>query len=494
MSNGKSDEIDNEAQFELEDYDSDDERRPDSNIFKMGTDGHESFSSETLQLLDKLKGPGGPSHNGLNEDGEVRIFYCSRTHSQLIQFSHELRRVEFPPSIPSTDEIQGNPLDQEGLPHLEEGLKHITLGSRKTLCVNQKVKALESATAINERCLDLQTKGTPADQKCPYLPGKDNTVLQAQFRDHALAKVRDIEDLGKIGQKMELCPYYGSRSVVPHSEIIGLPYPLLLQRSAREALDISLKDHVIIIDEAHNLVDAISNIYSASVSLSQLRLALQQLTVYARKYQTRLKGKNRVYVTQTIRLVQSIISHLQYLLDNPAKEGAIQSSDLTQGKNVDQINPHKLSKYLNESKIARKVDGYTEYCTNSTSARRQLRLQGQEQGESRQHQPVIFQVQSFLIPLMNPSAEGKLFFEKSADGNILLKYNLLDATTHFREIVEDARAVILAGGTMSPVSVFLSSATFLEKYIICWNSILKPAAPRWMITETTYFLTYLQTG
>lgn len=425
----------------------------------MGANGDEVLSSETLLLLEKLKGQGDPLQKEINddEDSEVSIFYCSRTHSQLTQFSHELRRVKFPSSIPSTGEIQENSANQE-VPHLEEGLKHITLGSRKTLCVNQKVKALENATAINERCLDLQTKNTPSDHKCPYLPGKDNAVLLTQFRDHALAKVRDIEDLGKIGQKMELCPYYGSRSVVPHSEIIGLPYPLLLQRSAREALDISLRNHVIIIDEAHNLIDTISNIYSASVSLSQLRLALQQLIVYAQKYQTRLKGKNRVYVTQTIRLVQSIISHLQYLSDNPAKEGSIQSTDLTKGKNVDQINPHKLSKYLSESKIARKVDGYTEYCANSISVRQRLQLQ--EQGESRQHQPVIFQVQSFIISLMNPSAEGKLFFEKSDDGDIMLKYNLLDATNHFREIVEDARAVILAGGTMSPVSFFSPFASF----------------------------------
>lgn len=39
---------------------------------------------------------------------------------------------------------------------IAEELKHLTLGSRKNLCIFEKVSALGSATAINEGCLDLQ--------------------------------------------------------------------------------------------------------------------------------------------------------------------------------------------------------------------------------------------------------------------------------------------------------------------------------------------------
>lgn len=125
----------------------------------------------------------------------------------------------------------------------------------------------------------------------------------------------------------------------------------------------SIKNHVIIIDEAHNLMDTISNIYSVSVTLGQLRTSLSQLTLYAKKYQTRLKGKNRVYITQIIRLVNSIADHLQFLLnDRSTIEGTVQHADLMAGKGVDQVNLHKLSRYLQESKLARKVDGFVEHC------------------------------------------------------------------------------------------------------------------------------------
>lgn len=204
-----------------------------------------------------------------------------------------------------------------------------------------------------------------------------------------------------------------------------------------------MKNHVVVIDEAHNLMDAISEIHSATVTLNQLRTALSQLTTYARKYKTRLKGKNRVYITQLIRLIDSIHNQLQSISKSRQDaEGSLLPSDLIAGKGVDQINPHKLSRYLQESKLARKVDGLTEHLQKTETLR----------PDERAATPVLFHVQSFLLSLMNPSAEGQLFFVKAPD-DVQLRYMLLDPTNHFREIVEDARAVILAGGTMSPVGL-----------------------------------------
>lgn len=238
-------------------------------------------------------------------------------------------------------------------------------------------------------------------------------------------------------------------------QIVTLPYPLLLQRSAREALNLSIKGHVVVIDEAHNLMDAISNIHSVTVTLAQLRSSITQLTTYARKFKTRLKGKNRNYVAQVIRLVSSIADHLLFVLNSKqSSEGSVSPSDLMSGKGVDQINPYKLCRYLQESKLARKVDGYVDFSQEKED----------QHTKPRTTVPVLFHVQSFLLPLMNLAAEGQLFYTKT-QGDVRLNYMLLDPTNHFREIVEDARAVILSGGTMSPVRTFrwprsLMSLTF----------------------------------
>ncbi|GKZ51100.1 ATP-dependent DNA helicase chl1 [Aspergillus brasiliensis] len=430
-----------EDQFALDEYDSENEEhgKPRSGL------AHSSeLSSSTLELLERFKGQFSTGKPGSDDDDddEVKIFYCSRTHSQLTQFAGELRRVKMPWSIPKDLLSTG----LTGYEELEERVKHVTLGSRKNLCINPRVSSLENATAINERCLDLQQPSVAPQHKCPFLPTKDDERQVLQFRDHALATVKDIEDLGKLGKKIGICPYYASRSVVKNSEIVTLPYPLLLQRSAREALNISVKGHVIIIDEAHNLMDAISNIHSVTVSLSQLQTSLSQLTIYARKFKTRLKGKNRSYVAQVIRLLSSIAAHLRSLLESEkAPEGPVLTSDLMSGKGVDQINPHKLSRYLQESKLARKVDGYVEFTKDPSD----------KKASGNSTVPVLFHIQGFLLSLMNPSVEGRLFYMKE-NGDIQLKYMLLDPTNQFRELVDDARAVILAGGTMSPMTDYMN--------------------------------------
>jgi chromosome transmission fidelity protein 1 len=238
-------------------------------------------------------------------------------------------------------------------------------------------------------------------------------------------------------------------------QIVTLPYPLLLQKAAREALNLSLKDHVVIIDEAHNLMDAITGIYSVSVSLSQCQRGNSQLKIYLQKFRNRLKGKNRVYVTQTVRLLQSLISFLEKKATNGnAAEGLIQVSDLMSGQGVDQINLFKLARYLQESKLARKVDGYvvhTEEESNTASKSTEL-SKSKSQFSADATIPVLTHIQSFLLALMNPSAEGRFVYSNADDGTgLVLRYMLLDPTHHFKEIVEEARAVVLAGGTMSPM-------------------------------------------
>ena len=205
---------------------------------------------------------------------------------------------------------------------------------------------------------------------------------------------------------------------------------------------------MVIIDEAHNLMDTISNIHSITVTQGQLKRCRSQLSVYLQKFRNKLKGKNRVYVAQVVRLIDSISGCLETkVIEKQSSEGMVDVSHLMAGKGVDQINLYKLMRYLQESKLARKVEGYTVHAEEQESKSRSRT--GREAHISTT--PVLTHIQSFLQTLTNPAAEGRFFYEKDEKNDVSLKYMLLDPTHHFKEIVEDARAVILAGGTMSPV-------------------------------------------
>lgn len=128
------------------------------------------------------------------------------------------------------------------------------------------------------------------------------------------------------------------------------------------------------------------------------------------------------------------------------QHGIVDPNTLLKNKGIDQINLFKLIKYIQESKLAFKVESYASHVEDAA-----------ESGASKPSpsSPVLHALLSFIVALTNPSDEGRIFYEKTtspsvADEDIKLSYLLLSPTHAFSSIATSARAVILAGGTMSP--------------------------------------------
>lgn len=296
--------------------------------------------------------------------------------------------------------------------------------------------------------------------KCPFL--QDNTQLW-DFRDEALAEIMDIEELVELGQRLKVCPYYGTREAVDSAQIVTLPYPLLLQESARNALNLTLKDNICIIDEAHNLIDAICSMHSSSISFRQVCIAETQLQQYFLRFEKRLNGNNRMHIKQLIKVVYNLKSFFLNCLETNTNSKVINVDSLLVSNGADQINLHHLSEYLNVSKLARKVDGYTKYMhslgTQELESLNDLRSERFSNGngyEEDPYTPVLMQLESFLLNIANPAPEGKLFYEKQTGDNPYLKYLLLDPSKHVEILTEQCRSVNLAGGTMSPIDDFIN--------------------------------------
>ncbi|KAH7018140.1 DEAD-2 domain-containing protein [Microdochium trichocladiopsis] len=393
--------------------------------------GGPGFSKETQALMAKLGM--GPLKSQNDEEAadtnEIKIYYTSRTHSQLTQFVGELRRPNFPSSLPDSIREQKTEGDAEGV-------KHLPLSSRQRLCINPSVSRLGSLAAINDRCSELQQ--SKSTTKCSFVPGADNLKNTHQFRDNVLATLPDIEDLFALGKKFQVCPYYASRTAIPSAEIVTLPYPLLLQQTAREALGIKLEGNVVIIDEAHNIMDAVSNVYAAEISLSDLKRARQMLGVYVKKFGKKLKGENRVMVAQLARVVDGLSAWLDDAIQLKTDQGIVDPNALLKTKGADQINLYQLIQYVQTSKLAYKVEGYVAQAES-----------GEGVPIKSSSTPVLHTLVSFLISLNNPSSEGRIFYHKDIR-DIKLSYLLLSPTHAFSSIANSARAVILAGGTMSP--------------------------------------------
>ncbi|PIK50392.1 hypothetical protein BSL78_12716 [Apostichopus japonicus] len=294
-----------------------------------------------------------------DEDELTKVYYCSRTHSQLSQFVHEVRKSPFGGEVRLTN-----------------------LGSRQTLCINPTVRKLKSLTLINDRCLDMQrNKTVPKKSKedsgtakrrrasstsCPYY----NQARLEEFKDKLAMEPLDIEQLVDSGKEIKACPYYGTRHSVPFSQIVVLPYNILLHKSTREACGIKLDGNIVIIDEAHNLLETISSVHSVEVSGRQVNKAFSQLGQYMHRYKSRLKAKNLMYIKQILQVLTAFIGALGSkpastpATNQEAKPGSsttlLTINDFLFEAKLDNINFFKLQRYCQRSKISHKLNGFVE--------------------------------------------------------------------------------------------------------------------------------------
>ncbi|KAI5957436.1 CHL1 [Candida theae] len=343
---------------------------------------------------------------------KTKIFFSSRTHSQLNQFSSQLRLTSFDASFDD----------------MSERTKYLPIGSRKQLCINEKVSK-RGDHSINDACIDLQK----TKDGCSYLT-KDQSLVN-EFSDLSLSRIRDIEDLAILGTELHACPYYSVRQGLDSAEIVSLPYQLLFQKSSREAWGLDIKDAIVIIDEAHNVVDSITSLYAVKITISQLNKVIQSLKVYLSKFAKRLNSGNRINITKLTKICKVLAKFME--LEQPSPGAEVKPEDIFENSTGDLVNIHKLDEYLTKSKIAYKIESYMEKTETEFSTTT----------------PVLFEIAKFLRALTNPGKEGKFYWDKTGD-EFELRYMLLDPSVIFNEIVTQARCVLLCGGTMEPMSDF----------------------------------------
>jgi len=415
-------EIPQENRFLPDDYKSDDESSTQKS--EDLKEKNEALNTEIQRLMKNMNNQNSDDSSTIEKN--VKIFFSSRTHSQLNQFSSQLRLPNFPSSV---DGVQ-------------EHLKYLPLGSRKQLCIHEKVSTMNDVTLMNEACLDMQKPDSK--NKCDfYFTSKDTEKqnLAADFRDTLFSKIHDIEDLKGIGESFAICPYYSVRKGMSNSEVVTLPYQLLLQKSSRDALKISIKNCVVVIDEAHNLLDTIISLYSVKVTVTDFTHCKQALKKYLSKFSRKLNGGNRINIMKLIKIIDIFLKYVESCGKiKPGRE--INLLDVFQGTTGDLLNIRKLEKYLKVSKIAYKIESYVE-------------------SEEKSYTPTLFKVVDFLKAVTNPSTEGRFFFDVN-NQNVSFNYMLLDPSESFKEIVEDCKCVILAGGTMEPIEDYTN---YLFPYI-----------------------------
>lgn len=469
----------------------------------------------------------------VSEEDFVRpkIYFASRTHSQLSQFVNEVKKTKF------ADLNKGNPI------------KVAPLASRANLCVNMDVLRLKDPGAINEKCMEMQ-KETNKDKRCPYAKAKQVQMLKEDILSH----VQDIEDIASRGKTLGSCAYYASRMAVPEAELVVLPYNNLLHHETRKASSLDLKDNIVILDEAHNILETICSIHSAPITGQQLLASHTILSRYYKKFRNRMSPKNATMVLNIVKCITGLIRFLNEPKEHLREHEQPKSVDLDQSLGADQtkttshvvttaindeimidvrkfigaakieqFNVFKLIDYFHRSQLARKLLGFFRQDVSldlsielhglptkeeeekvqkeserseSPCKKKRKTLTGQKQlmvndktpkltkKQSEENTPQseltnleflkltnknlnkndltmssypIYTLVEFLRSLTNSTHDGKILTNQVVGDfqSSWLKFVLLNPSSQFMQMAQEARSIVLAGGTMQPFDEFV---------------------------------------
>ena len=416
----------------------------------------------------------------------TKIFFCSRTHSQITQFIGELNKTVY-----------------------SESVRLVTLGSRMNLCINDHVLKLNSIQAINDRCLEMQKnkKNTTKDgskkskiestKSCPYYKPSAYEDLNTKI----LGEAYDIEDLARVAREEKVCPYYGARYAIPSGEIVALPYNILFQKESRESFNINLKNQVVIIDEAHNLIDTISSIHSVEFSDQHVIQASTQLNNYINKYKSRFSAKNMLYLRQLLNVLAGLgkiftVKNEDVKFETENGKLSLKMSKiwtisefLTMTKFFN-LNFAKLLRFIDETQLEKKLMGFsdrynqknekTENDENSVNRTPKKTNEPTITESSTTNQGILIKsplmsIKQFIKALSCPFFDGRVLLSIDQSAKSTLKFMLLNPDACFEDIVKQARSIILAGGTMKPLSDFELLVKDQERleYFTCGHVIPK---------------------
>ena len=130
----------------------------------------------------------------------------------------------------------------------------------------------------------------------------------------------DIEDLVKVGKKVRACPYYGVRELKIKSHIVFCPYNYLVEPIIRKSMEISLKNNIVILDEAHNIEDSARSAASGTLQQNQIRESMADLEKMAKFYGDTMTSDPDPYLKMI-----GLLSKVSNWIDTAKDEGPDQS-------------------------------------------------------------------------------------------------------------------------------------------------------------------------
>ncbi|KAH0789274.1 Fanconi anemia group J protein [Histomonas meleagridis] len=335
----------------------------------------------------------------------VKIYYLSRTHSQLKQVVKEIKKLPYRPQI---------------------GI----LASRKRTCIFDQVR---NSKNIDSNCIAER-------HNCPF--SKNNNVIPDEF----LHQVYDIEDLVNYCVDNNRCPYLITREIIKQSDLILCPYNYILDPSIMARLHLDIFGSILIIDEAHNIENSCRDSMNVKLSLHQFKEARQEAALA-----TTTNAEEGTWLFNMQPHLQNVNDFLYHLIEWFTTRKQFREND-------NEFIPEKdVNTTLGSWHLSSKT-----WVTISESLK--VLLTPDKETGSRMPDKFVLPLQKLYYVLnemfKNNSSQMRKFhilYKYGKDEkNELMMILCMDPSIVFSPIANMAHSVILASGTLSPLNSFSS--------------------------------------
>ncbi len=146
-----------------------------------------------------------------------------------------------------------------------------------------KINGKDVRTWNKKKVVDLLSQ-TPKDEPARLIVLRDSSDTRELLDpEKDLVGVDDVEHPADIYSESSVCPYYLSRAIQAHAELTFAPYNYILDPGIRRVMNISLKNAVVVLDEAHNVESTLCEGGSGKYGEFDLCLLVCTLAHYSRR-------------------------------------------------------------------------------------------------------------------------------------------------------------------------------------------------------------------
>ncbi|XP_014204113.1 Fanconi anemia group J protein homolog isoform X2 [Copidosoma floridanum] len=389
-----------------------------------------------------------------------KIFYGTRTHKQIEQVIRELKKTAY------------------------SNVGMTILSSREHTCIQPKENGV-SLTQLCNNLLDPKLK-----KGCQYYGSKNS-------RWNELNSPWDIEDLVAFGRDEGSCPYFAARSMMDTADIIFCPYNYLIDPVIRDTMQIKLKGHIVIIDEAHNIENSCREVASTSFREDHLEEVSEDCKFVFSVTKHEAYQDIQYYIDALINVIhnQTLPSNnLQHPFDEVTSKWLCGSTAWMQLKEIHKLGPprythfHTACQYafkayndMKENVPVGKENQKKKHSSTITFASKKLLeelLLSLEaiQNATYQNDFRVVTALSYHKDAKTKTKENEWIQTKNRKPVALrtLKFECMNSAMIFRQLSRSCRSMILASGTLTPTSTFESELGTKFTFKLHANHVINP--------------------